>query len=117
MSSKITAKKLLTAVVLGLGVWYIVPSLHAKFNIESHMGYTLTAQNVKHIGIALIIAGIVLNQQVGYELYPIKQLNFLSPTKRRESVAISNFCNLVNNMEEASSGMGGSGMAVDGPDF
>lgn len=113
MSSQITAKKLVTAVVLGLGIWYVIPSLHAKFNIESHFGYSLSAQTVSHIGIALIVAGIVLNSQVGYELYPIKQLNFLSPTKRRETFAISNFCNLVNNMEEATNA--GGMPPMDGP--
>lgn len=116
MAHQVTAKKLLTAVVFGLGIWYIMPTLHSKWNIESYFGRSFSTTAVKQIGIALLIGAVILNAQVGFELVRVKQLDFLSPQRRKEKTSIANFCNLVSNMERVSQASEPVGLDA-GPDF
>lgn len=99
MSSQITAKKLTTAALIVLGVWYLMPQWHSKWNIESYFNKSFSASTVQTIGAVLLLAGVYMNSQVNYTLVRVKSLDFLSKERKQDFRAISNFCNLVNDMD------------------
>lgn len=115
--SSITAKKLTTIALVAIGVWYLMPEWHAKWNIESHFGKSFSASTVRNIGGVLLLAGIFFNSQVDYTVIRIKALDVLSRQRRENFKAISNFCNLVSDMDASIAQNGPAAMPVAGQDF
>ncbi len=115
MSSQITAKKLATAAMIVVGIWYLIPAYHAKWNIESYFGRQFSASTVQTIGGVLLLAGVYANSQIGYTLVRVKSLDFLSKKRTENFRAISNFCNLVNDMDNSIAAQNSAGMnGMDG---
>lgn len=96
----ITARQLLTIGILAAGVVYMVPSWHQKYNVESHFGKSISDSMAQRVGLGLIAAAIVLNAQPQYTLYRIKELDFLSPERRRAEKSVENFCGMMDRLEQ-----------------
>lgn len=94
----VTARQILTVAVLGAGILYMVPSWHQQYNVESHFGYHLSDQTAKYVGWALIAGAILMNAQPQYTVYHIKELDFLSPERRRIAKSVENFCGFMDSM-------------------
>lgn len=93
-----SARQFITLVIAAGGIWYMIPSLHQKYNIESHYGTTISDHTARMIGAGAIILALILNAQPQYTLYRIKATDFLSPQRARELKSLENFCALTDRM-------------------
>ena len=94
----LTGRQLLTAAIAAGGVWYMIPSLHQKYNIESNFDHPISDQTAQQIGIGMIVLALILNAQPTYTLHRIKALDFLSSQRLQDKKSIESFCGLVDQM-------------------
>ena len=94
------ARQMLTMATLAAGIMYMIPSVHQKYNVEKYFNKTISDQTAQHIGWALVAGAILLNSQPQYTVYHIKELDFLSPERRRVAKSVENFCGFMDNMQQ-----------------
>lgn len=103
------ARQFLTLAIAAAGVVYMIPSIHQKYNVEMHFGKTISDETAQKIGWGLIAGAIILNSQPQYTVYHVKELDFLSPERRRVAKSVENFCGFMDNMNRMpQQHMGGS---------
>lgn len=96
----LAARQMLTVATLAAGIMYMIPSIHQKYNVEKYFGKTISDETAQHIGWGLVAGAILLNAQPQYTVYHIKELDFLSPERRRVAKSVENFCGFMDSVQQ-----------------